>query len=161
MKKVNLKIPGRLGRMLIISFIVCFLITVFAVPVSAPCVGCVGLPTDPPCCSASSSTGGSSGGSSSTASSGGMGDVTSGSNTHIGTLTPGGTYYVGDGFSAWISGDKKTLITFNLLDGYKVERIKAIENEDGKTKVTVEEDESSTDDSSDENSEPLYSLDGK
>jgi len=95
-----------------------------SLPVTAACIGCMGLPTDPACCFAGSS---SSGGSSSSSSSGGMGDVTTGSKTHVQGFEPGGKFYIGDGFTAWISGDQKTVITFNLLDGYKVEQITAIE----------------------------------
>ena len=100
-------------------------VSAYVLPAAAVCIGCTGSSTDPPCCSASSA--GSSGSSDSRASSGGMGDVTSGSRAHIQIFSPGGQYYIGDGFSAWVSGDQNTIITFNLLDGFKVENIEAIE----------------------------------
>lgn len=109
-------------------------------PVAAVVCPCIGMPNCSCDTSQSSNTGSSSNTVKTTASSGGVGDVTSGSSTYVEVFTPGGKYYIGDGFSAWVSGDGKTIVTFNLLDGYKVEKIKTNEatdkNADG-SKVTV------------------------
>ncbi|MBN2733629.1 MAG: hypothetical protein JXQ82_02075, partial [Methanomicrobiaceae archaeon] len=64
---------------------------------------------------------------SSPTSSGGVSDLTTGGNTHGQTISPGGTYVLGDGFIVWISGGDETIVTFSMLDGFKVEKIVANE----------------------------------
>ncbi|MBN2862970.1 MAG: hypothetical protein JXN62_07400, partial [Bacteroidales bacterium] len=121
-KRDGIYIVRRMSLSLLI--IILIVSTLILVPVSAVCL-CKGLPGCS--CDTSSSSGGSGCGDSCSPSSGGMTDATTGGKTSGRTISPGEYVSIGNGISFRISGDEKTIVTFTLLDGFKVKKIVATE----------------------------------